>query len=107
MEDFMEDFIKHFTFYKLVDKIPTPCKLSEIDPEELKMQWSVKQSKIKGTRISTIFIGANINQFGGKPKFFETMVFGSEFDQYRVHDSTWDDAIETHDKICLQIIDSL
>ena len=103
----MENFIKKFTFYKLVDKVPTPCPMIDIAFLEFK-ENIVCQSKINDDiKVSTVFINHNMNMFGDKPLFFETMVFGGKFDHYRLRASTWEEAEENHTKTCTMIIDDL
>jgi len=53
--------------------------------------------------VSTIFLGID-HQFGdGPPLLFETMVFGSEHDQYTDRYSTWEEAEAGHKQMCEKV----
>ena len=104
----MEEFIKKFTYYKLVNKKPTPCNLLEILLDDVKADWTVKKSKITNEiMVSTVFLGGIQNIFGDKPLFFETMVFGGEFNHYQKRYSTWEEAEKGHIEVCSEIVDNL
>ncbi len=60
---------------------------------------TICHDKIKGVRISTIFMGLDHNFGKGKPLLFETMVFGGKRDQYQERYTTKKQAIKGHDKI--------
>ena len=49
--------------------------------------------------VSTVFLGLD-HSFGEsrEPKLFETMIFGMDDDSYQVRSSTWELALEEHEK---------
>ncbi len=103
----MEEFLKKPIFYKLVDRVPTPCVLSEMITVNPAKDWRVRFSKINDeVDVSTVFLGHNLNVFKAKPLFFETMVMGGKFNKYISRCATWEEAENTHDEVCLKIIDN-
>jgi hypothetical protein len=54
---------------------------------------------IDDAQISTVFMGLDHNFSGGEPLLFETMIFGGEHDQYQERCSTWEQAVEMHDRV--------
>ena len=46
--------------------------------------------------ISTVFLGINHQYSNGKPRIFETMIFGGKYDQEMERYSTWNEAEEGH-----------
>ena len=58
----------------------------------------VKQTKIKGAFISTIFLGLDHSFGDGPPLLFETMIFGGKYDDFQDRYPTWDDAVAGHKK---------
>jgi len=46
-------------------------------------------------RVSTVFLGID-HGFGGKPMWFETMVFGGKLNQEQDRYETWDKAVAGH-----------
>lgn len=60
----------------------------------------VKVTMIDNIKISTVFLGLDHNFYQqGPPLFFETMIFGEgEFDEYQERCSTWDRAVEQHER---------
>lgn len=60
----------------------------------------VADTKKKGIRVSTVFLGLN-HRFGpGEPLLFETMIFGGKHDQYQDRYCTWEEAEKGHKKAC-------
>ena len=49
----------------------------------------------KPVRVSTVFLGLD-HGLGGKPLWFETMVFGGKLDQEQDRYETWDEAVAGH-----------
>lgn len=47
-------------------------------------------------RVSTVFLGLDHNLFGGRPLWFETMVFGGEHDHHQERYTTWEEAEAGH-----------
>lgn len=52
-----------------------------------------------GERVSTVFLALDHGYGDEPPVVFETMVFGGDYDEYTWRYSTWDEALETHNKI--------
>lgn len=88
--------------YYTLDDDHNPVKVDNIE------QWVeqfdsteriVKQEKIEGISISTVFLGLDHN-FGlsknSDPVLFETMIFGGKHDQQQWRYCTWDEALEGH-----------
>lgn len=64
----------------------------------------VKLDYVGDIMISTIFLGFDHNFMPyGSPILFETMVFGEHMDQYQERYSTWNEAIEGHNKVLEQV----
>lgn len=58
----------------------------------------VAQDRLKGFFISTVFLGID-HGFGGKPLWFETMIFHESYsDLYCDRYETWDEAVAGHKK---------
>ena len=59
----------------------------------------VDKTMIGDIKVSTVFLGLD-HLFGdkGDPILFETMIFGGEHDQWQDRYSTWDAAVEGHNK---------
>ena len=55
--------------------------------------------------VSTVFLGYNGAHYGAedKPLFFETMVFGGDYDGYMVRYETYQQAVEGHNEIVNKI----
>lgn len=89
------------TNYILVDRVPTPC-----DDVLAWAMWygkadrTVRKSKINGVEVSTVFLGMNYGFMPGERIFFETMVFGGQFDANIWRCETWDQAEAQHKKVC-------
>jgi len=56
----------------------------------------------KPVRVSTVFLGLN-HGFGGKPLWFETMVFGGKLDQEQDRYETWDEAVAGHEAMVKRV----
>lgn len=50
-----------------------------------------------GIFVSTVFLGIN-HGFGGRPLWFETMIFGGPHTNYQDRYETWDEAHAGHEK---------
>ena len=59
----------------------------------------VKFTKLKGCKVSTLFLGLDYSFAGGPPLLFETMVFGGPLDGSQHRYSTWEEAEEGHKKM--------
>jgi hypothetical protein len=88
-------------FYRLVDRIPVRCTLMEYAAAmQDDANRIVAQSTVDTFQISTVFNGIDQNWGGDKPILFETAVFGLPDDlQPRWYFSTWDEAMETHNRL--------
>lgn len=65
----------------------------------------VARTDIGRTCVSTVFLGLDHNFCDdGPPLLFETMVFGGEHDQYQERYSTWDEAVNGHDRIVKNVM---
>lgn len=62
-------------------------------------RWEVGKDDISDAHVSTVFLGRQENWHtpGAPPEFFETMVFGGEFDHRQRRYSTWDEARSGHE----------
>jgi len=64
----------------------------------------VARHKIKGVRVSTVFLGLDQSfSYTGTPVLFETMVFGGEMDGHQVRYCTWDEALAGHKVILAKV----
>ena len=61
----------------------------------------------KDSEVSTVFLGLNHQWGDGPPLLFETMVFGGELDGEQERYSTWEEAIEGHENMCILVQYSL
>ena len=53
--------------------------------------------------VSTVFLGLDHQWGNGPPLLFETMVFGGELDGEQERYSTWEEAIEGHENMCILV----
>lgn len=63
----------------------------------------VKQDRIGGVLVSTVFIGLNYAFDDREPILFETMVFGGDHDEYQVRYSTYEEAECGHKQILIML----
>lgn len=60
----------------------------------------VALDELDGVRVSTVFLGLDHNfSLAGPPLLFETMVFGGKYDQEQERYSTWETALQGHNRI--------
>lgn len=87
--------------YILVDKKP------QVEKDLIKWcKWFenadrvVKQTDLKGLKVSTVFLGLDHNLFEeGEPLLFETMIFPTEkSEDYQTRCSTWEQAEKQHEE---------
>lgn len=89
-------------FFLLIDKQAVACSAEEwaMQFEEMVLNETkhVALQKVKGYRVSTVWLGLNHNYFGGAPHIFETMVFDKKTHDsiYCTRCSTWDEAEKMH-----------
>lgn len=60
----------------------------------------VRQEKVNGAAISTVFLGIDHSYGDGPPILFETMIFGGEHNDYQDRCSTWKQAEAMHETAC-------
>lgn len=69
----------------------------------------VGNDTVDKARISTVFLGMDHDLLSEheKPILFETMVFGGEYDSFQTRYSTYDQALEGHNKIVNSLKDGI
>jgi len=90
--------------YILVNKVPILTDDIDVWNKNLLQTRSIKYTEF-GDHIvvSTVFLGLDHSNRHTKnigPILFETMVFGSKYDDYQERYQTYDDAVLGHDRIC-------
>jgi len=85
----------------------------EVEPCSL-MEWAVwwstadrrvAEHRFEGAvRVTTEFLGLDCRIDDGPPLFFETMIIGGAHDGYKCRYSTWNEAVNGHDRAC-QIVE--
>lgn len=58
----------------------------------------LKNKKWEDIHISTVFLGLDHSFWEWEPLLFETMIFGWKHDSYQERYSTYDEALEWHEK---------
>lgn len=89
--------------YRLVGKVPVPCK----DAHEWAQAWK-EDRRVARTQInpevsvSTVFLGLdhNFDVEDEIPVLFETMIFGGKEDQFQSRCHTWEEAEVMHENAC-------
>lgn len=77
-------------YYILKDRIPVPCP----NPIEWAKSYETSERVVAktelegGVLVSTVFLGIDLNFYGGSPLVFETMIF----------DATWEQAEAGHEE---------
>jgi hypothetical protein len=80
---------------------PIPASIIEAADwlEEGSDRRTVKRDEIGDITVSTVFLGLDHSWTpGGKPVLWETMIFGGEHDQYQERYTSYEDALEGHEK---------
>jgi hypothetical protein len=89
--------------YILVDKVPVLTDDLDIWNTYISQNRSIKFTEFGDTiSVSTVFLGLDhsiMNKEYG-PILFETMVFGSKYDDHQERYRTYDEAILGHERIC-------
>ena len=68
----------------------------------------VAEDTIGIVRISTVFLGLDVNHgLGGPPQLFETMIFGGAQDRYQQRCSTWEEAEAMHARLIALVASGL
>lgn len=90
--------------YKLVGHEAVPCSVHEwavAFEGERRGERIVERTERDGVVVSTVFLGTD-HSFSTNPNapplIFETMTFGGPFDQGMERYSTWDQAVEGHNR---------
>jgi len=79
----------------VADSVIESAEWLEENPE----RKAVKQEHIDDIFISTVFLGLDHAWIpGGNPVLWETMIFGGEHDQYQERYTSYEDALEGHQK---------
>ncbi len=88
--------------YILVDNVPVETDDVELWSDNLTKNRSIKYTEFGDSiSVSTVFLGLDHSHIKGTgPILFETMVFGSKYEDYQERYQTYDDAILGHDRIC-------
>ena len=104
----MMNFINKPFFYKLENKKPVPCVMTEALENRINSNYVVKYSEITdNVQVSTLFMGIDLNIVSHPPLCFETLVMGGKRDGLMIRTDTWESAEEAHEKACLEVIDSV
>lgn len=92
-------------FYKLVDKTPVRCSLTEYAQSmQQESNRIVRQHQINELLVSTIFTGIDTSFGSGEKRLFETVIFGMEDDIHpKWQHATWNEAVKKHDAIVKMI----
>lgn len=92
------------------NKKPYPVSIEESfklydDPDMKIVKSEYLYLDNENVRVSTVFLGYNAAyEFGAdKPLFFETMVFGGDYDDYMVRYETYQEAVNGHNEIVNKI----
>ena len=89
------------TLYKLVDRIPVPVEEMGVELQSSD-ERRVALTNIGDTIVSTVFLQID-HAWEGQPLLFETMVFEGIFDMESERTSTWDEAVEAHERMCERV----
>jgi len=78
-----------------------------VKPEDDLLRWAkwfetanrqVAVDEINGVTVSTVFLGIDHSWNDQKPKLFETMIFGGQYDQEQERYCTWHEAEAGHQR---------
>ena len=85
--------------YKLIGHTPVEVDdLMEWADEVENTNHCVQRDEIDGVTVSTVFLTLDHSFGQGSPLLFETMIFGGFHDGYQERYTTWDEAVEGHQK---------
>ena len=86
----------------ILNKENQPVRSTTIDYvkwlEENPERIAVKQEHVDDVYISTVFLGLNYSWESDISGLWETMIFGGEHDQYQERYTSYEDALEGHQK---------
>lgn len=92
-------------YFLLPDKTYRPAELMEWSEQFEEMSKAntrhVGDDVVLGKHVSTVWLGLDHNFGGGEPLVFETMIFSEHepsSDIYMERYSTWDEAVDGHQK---------
>lgn len=91
------------SLFVLKDRVPCPVSLDEYEAHEKNQGegWrQVCRSIMPECEVSTVFLPIDHGMYTGSPLFFETMVFGGEYDLYQERCSTYKQALVMHSRVC-------
>jgi hypothetical protein len=88
--------------YILVDNVPVETDDVELWGDNLSKNRSIKYTEFGDSiSVSTVFLGLDHSHTKNTgPILFETMVFGSKYEDYQERYQTYDEAILGHERIC-------
>lgn len=88
---------------------PVSCTLQEWGAlyETMQDKRRVARYEVEGCTVSTVFLGLDHGWGEGPPILFETMVFGGALDREMERYSTWDEAIEGHDRMVRRVEEAM
>ena len=91
--------------YILVDNIPVKTDDLDLWSDNLLKTRSVKYTEFGDSiSVSTVFLGLDHSHVKNNgPILFETMVFGSKYEDYQERYQTYDEAILGHERICAMV----
>ena len=105
-EEEFKELMSRKLHYKLVDNKPVNCDFLEYVQFYNTGNSIVKQSDpLPGVKVSTVFMGINLNFFSKEPVCFEMMIFGGKYDQTIRRYKTYEEALDDHHVWCTKIID--
>lgn len=91
------------TYYILDGHTVVPCDhdtwLHWISDEDNFQKKRVALTQLGDLKVSTVFLGLDHNFSNAKIAIFETMVFGGPGDEDMERYSTWDEAVEGHQRM--------
>lgn len=91
--------------YILVGHDVVPCIDLQTWAEQFEYEnRRVAETFVNDVRVSTVFLGLD-HGFGGRPLLFETMIFGGPHDEFCERCSTWDEAVQQHDRVLAMVTD--
>ena len=89
-------------FYKLVDKRVISISLEEMITREEPVFTPIKRTEIGSYSVNTVFLGID-HSFGGRvPLLFETAILNKYGIEIIGRTSTYNDALEMHNKTVIQ-----
>lgn len=96
-----------YNYYRLEGRETFPCMTAEASYIIGNAKNSLVKTEVGVCLVSTVFLCINHNFGLGEPILFETMVFpnGSLIEEYCERYTTYDEAMEGHQRICKMVED--